>query len=124
MIEAGSQVRYAARVERVRDVVLVTLSGDVDVSTAADARRDLHGALAASQAGMIIDMSGLTFIDSTGLGVLIGVLRRLSAHDTPLVLVVRSPNIARIFTLTRLDKVFVITDTLATARRLVAARKV
>lgn len=116
----GSRVRYRAAVEHSGDIIVVSLHGDVDVSTEADARRDLYGAVQSHPAGVILDLSDVAFIDSTGLGVLIGMLRRLNAHDVPLALVVTGAGIARIFSITRLDQVFPITGSVAAARRLVA----
>ena len=75
------------------DEVTVTLHGEIDVLNVEDARVAVHEAIAARPLAILVDMSDLTFIDSTGLGALIfgfqrardaGIAFRL-AHPTRMV---------------------------------------
>jgi anti-sigma B factor antagonist len=60
-----------------------------------------------------MDLSDLEFMDSTGLGVLIGCLKRLKEADGTLVLTNLRPAVARVFEVTGLDRIFTIRTSLA-----------
>jgi anti-sigma B factor antagonist len=60
-------------------------------------------------------MEGVEFLDSTGLGVLVGGLKRVRAHDGWIDLVCTQGRILRIFRITGLNKVFSIHDSVADA---------
>ena len=60
---------------------------------------------------LVIDMSEVEFLDSTGLGVLVGGLKKVRAHDGSLQLVCSQDRLLKIFRITGLAKVFVIHDT-------------
>jgi anti-sigma B factor antagonist len=101
-----------------RGDVVIAVSGEVDIFTAPDLKRDLHAALEAADGALIIDFSNLEFIDSTGLGVLIGVLRHGNEEAKPLALVISAARTAKVFRITGLDKVFTIAPSVEEARRL------
>ena len=62
-------------VRRERGVVIAEVTGDMDMSTAAGLRERLSG-LAGSGQPLIVDLNRVTFIDSAGLGALVGAARR------------------------------------------------
>ena len=66
-------------VSRERDVVIAAVTGDVDISTVAQLRECLFE-LADGGGTLIVDLNRVTFIDSAGLGALIGAARRAVAH--------------------------------------------
>ena len=53
-----------------------------------------------------IDFTNLEYIDSTGLGALIGVLKRLKVNEKDIYIVNARKNVKKIFTITGLDKIF------------------
>lgn len=59
-----------------RDAV-VELHGEIDVQTAPTVRHAMDGAVEAGDGDLIVDMAGVGFIDSSGLGVLLGRFRRM-----------------------------------------------
>ena len=61
---------------------------------------------------LVIDMEAVEFLDSTGLGVLVGGLKKVRAHDGSLELVCNQDRLLKIFKITGLAKVFVIHDAL------------
>ena len=65
---------------------------------------------------LLVDMEKVEFLDSTGLGVLVGGLKRVRAHDGSLELVCTQERILKIFRITGLTKVFGIHDTIDEAR--------
>ena len=66
---------------------------------------------------MVIDLDGVDFLDSTGLGVLVGGLKRVRSYDGDLTLVCTSPRILKVFELTRLTQVFKISASVDEATR-------
>jgi anti-sigma B factor antagonist len=103
----------ATRTEGDRTVVSVT--GEIDVYTAPKLREQIVSLVDEGQYHLIIDMSGVEFLDSTGLGVLVGGLKRVRAHDGSLSLVCDEERILKIFRITGLTKVFPIHATVAEA---------
>ncbi len=88
------------------DKCVVTLEGEIDVYTAPRLKDALVGALEGGCLDLIIDMGNVTFIDSSGLGVLVGALRRAKERSGAVRLVCTRDNILKIFRITGLDKVF------------------
>jgi anti-sigma B factor antagonist len=93
------------------DVGLVVLSGEVDISTAPRFKDDLVALVDEGVTHIVVDLIGVTFIDSTALGVLIGGVRRLHPGGGRLVLVATGRAVLRALTLTGLDQVFTICAT-------------
>jgi anti-sigma B factor antagonist len=75
----------------------------------------LESALGRGTAVLVVDLLGVSFIDSTALGALIGGLRASRQSGTALRLVVSEPRILKIFEITGLDGVFTVAPTLAEA---------
>lgn len=85
---------------------LVVLTGEVDIYTAPRFREGMIELLDAGVDRLVIDLSGVTFIDSTALGVLIGGVRRVHGVDGAMTLVVNSRPVERVLSITGLDRVF------------------
>jgi anti-sigma B factor antagonist len=92
---------------------LVAVYGDVDLKTAQSFRHALDDAAQDAKPRLIVDMSEVPFMDSSGLGALIGAQKAIRAH-TQLV-VVCPENLRRIFEVTRLDSVVTVVGSLAEA---------
>jgi anti-sigma B factor antagonist len=86
----------------------VAVSGEVDVYTAPRLRDCLYDLIGDGKTQLVIDFSDMDFIDSTGLGVLVGALKRLRQAGGDLAL--RSPSRAtfKILEITGLTKVFTV----------------
>ena len=82
---------------------VVEVSGEIDVYTAPKLREALLSLVDSGTYRLIVDMSGVEFLDSTGLGVLVGGLKRVRAHDGAIDLVVTQGRILRIFKITGLS---------------------
>jgi anti-sigma B factor antagonist len=78
--------------------------GDVDALTAPQLGRRLLGLLEDGKTKVIVDLSRVTFMDSTGIGVLLHALRRLSVTDGRLVLVCPTERVLRPFQITGLTR--------------------
>jgi len=94
---------------------VVTVHGEIDVYTAPSLRERLNELVAAGHYDLVVDMEGVDFLDSTGLGVLVGGLKRARAHDGTLRLVCAQEKILKVFRITGLTKVFPIHATLEEA---------
>jgi anti-sigma B factor antagonist len=84
----------------------LTLSGEIDVYTSPQLKRELVEAVDAGCVNIVVDLEGVGFIDSSGLGVLVSGLRRVKENDGTLRLVSTRDGILKIFRITGLDKVF------------------
>jgi anti-sigma B factor antagonist len=85
---------------------LIAVRGEVHVSTAPEFSERLNDAIAGGKTGVVIDMTGVDFIDSTGLSVLLNALRRVTRQQGTLALAVNNPTVLRLFEITRLDSTF------------------
>ena len=85
---------------------LIAVRGEVHVSTAPEFSERLNDAIAKGMTGVVIDMTNVEFIDSTGLSVLLNALRRVTRQQGSLALAVSNPTVLRLFEITRLDSTF------------------
>ena len=85
---------------------LVDVQGEIDVYTAPKLREKLIELVAEGSYDIVVNLEGVDFLDSTGLGVLVGALKRVKANDGSLSLVCTQDNILKIFKITGLTKVF------------------
>ena len=93
-------------IETVGDVHVVTLRGEIDAFTAPSLRDDLRQLVEETGALVIVvDLGAVTFLDSSALGALVGVFRRLRERNGQLRIVQPRTAAARIFELTGLDAV-------------------
>jgi anti-sigma B factor antagonist len=96
-------------------VTVLVVHGDADLHSAPELRERLRMATEGGSSGLVVDLSDVTFIDSTSLGVLLGAVKELRARGRELRLVVPQRDVRRIFELTLLDHVFVLDETRAGA---------
>jgi anti-sigma B factor antagonist len=89
---------------------IVAVGGEIDVYTAPKLRDKITELVADGVYDIVIDMEEVEFLDSTGLGVLVGGLKKVRAHDGSLQLVCTQDRLLKIFRITGLAKVFVIHD--------------
>jgi anti-sigma B factor antagonist len=94
---------------------ILRVAGEVDVYTAPMMREQIHDLAAKGTVHVIADLSRVEFIDSTGLGALIGGLKRVREDGGWLALVISTPRILRVFQLTGLTRVFDVHGTVAEA---------
>lgn len=98
--------------------------GDLDVATVRELRTAIHDQLAAGNVHLVLDLDEIEFIDSTGLGVLIGTRRRTYDLRGSFSIVCENQRVLRLLDLTSLDKVFTIHSDrdVATARSVARTR--
>jgi anti-sigma B factor antagonist len=101
-------------------IEVVDVEGEIDVYTAPRLRELLIELVNNGHYQLVVNMEKVEFLDSTGLGVLVGGLKRVRAHDGSLDLVCTQERILKIFRITGLTKVFGIHDSVDEA---IATRK-
>lgn len=87
---------------------IIAVTGEIDVYTAPKLREALIGLVNAGSYHLVVDVEGVEFLDSTGLGVLVGGLKRVRTHDGSLQIVCTHERLLKIFRITGLTKVFAI----------------
>lgn len=91
---------------------ILRVAGEIDVATSPQFREALHGLIDDGAESVVVDLSGTTFMDSSGLGVLVGALKRLRSDRQADVLELRGlqPPVYRVFEITGLAEIFTISD--------------
>jgi anti-sigma B factor antagonist len=90
---------------------VISVEGELDLATAPSLKWMLVDSLETASSRVVVDLSLATFMDSTALGVLVGVTKRLDA-DGRLAIVCTRPNVLKIFEISGLDGAFAIFPTL------------
>ena len=86
------------------EVVVVALDGELDLTSAPLLREALIELFTGGRHRLVVDMTDVSFVDSTGLGVLVGGVKRATVHDGMLRVVCTDPDVLRIFRMTGLHK--------------------
>ncbi len=92
------------------DALIVTLKGDVDLQSSPEARTILLDCVGKKKS-VLVDLSGVGYIDSSGVASLVESLQTARKLGTNVILVAVSEGALRVLQLARLDKVFTICDT-------------
>jgi anti-sigma B factor antagonist len=92
------------RIDSEGDVRVVRLSGPVDVSQALALRELLGGLIDSAGARVLVDLTEVTLIDSSGIGVMVSAHRRADGAGAAFALAGADPTVARVFSLTRTDR--------------------
>lgn len=111
----GGEVELSVVTRREGARTVISVTGEIDVYTAPTLRERLNELVAEGEYHLVVDMAGVDFLDSTGLGVLVGGLKRTRAHEGTLQLVCDQEKILKVFRITGLTKVFPIHATLREA---------
>jgi anti-sigma B factor antagonist len=85
---------------------VISVEGELHVSTAPEFSRALNASIADGRTAVVLDLTGVAFIDSTGLSVLLNALRRVTRRGGRLSIACANPTVLRLFEITRLDSTF------------------
>ena len=86
--------------------IFVDLEGDLDLNSVTDFKRSLDESIGKNQADIVIDCSQLRYIDSTGLGVLVSILKKVKEYGGTIKIKQLKPYLFKIFDVTGLTGVF------------------
>lgn len=109
MEEAVVEVSVTSRSSGEHTVVQV--AGEIDVYTAPTLREELAKLVDAGRHNLVVDLTDVPFMDSTGLGVLVGALKKVKTHGGDLALVIDQEKVLKVFRITALTQVFPIFET-------------
>ena len=96
---------------------VLAVSGEIDIATAPSLRERLYALLADGKRQLVVDLDDVGFLDSTALGVLVGVLKRARSEGGDVRIVCTQPRVRKVFEITRLDSAFDLFDTVDEAVR-------
>jgi anti-sigma B factor antagonist len=87
---------------------VVAVQGEIDVATSPTLREELYAIIDGGARELVVDLSGLGFIDSSGLGVLVAALKHMRERDGQLILAGLQQPALRVFEITDLTTLFTI----------------
>jgi anti-sigma B factor antagonist len=85
---------------------VVAVEGEIDITTAPQFRESLFGVIDQGNEHVVVDLTGVEFLDSTALGVMVGAHKRLREGGPGLVVACDQPSILRVLDVTGLSTVF------------------
>ena len=85
---------------------ILNVCGDVDVYTSPKVKEHINSLIEKEVYKIVVNLEDVRYVDSTGLGVLIGTLKKVKEHNGYIVLVCTNPQIKKIFQITGLVKIF------------------
>lgn len=94
------------------DRYLITVSGEVDLATSPDLDTAIIESVDSEASSIVIDLTDVSFMDSSGLGVIVRGLKRCREADKDLDLVITSDRVLKVFGITGLDQVIPIHDSI------------
>jgi anti-anti-sigma factor len=102
--------QFTCEVIPARDTIVLALSGELDLATTPRVWRKLEELVPGGFGKVLIDLSALTFIDSTGLRLLVAASKLAQEHGSSFAIVPGGPAVQRALALTGLDTAFAIED--------------
>jgi anti-sigma B factor antagonist len=96
---------FELTIERRDGSAIMVFAGDLDIQVVADAAEQLHALEAGGPPLIVLDLRGLTFMDSVGMGLIAAAHARAGREDRRLAVVAPPAPVDRAFTLTRFDRV-------------------
>ena len=113
-------IRLETQLKEIDGTKVLDVTGEIDVYTAPQFRDAVNTVINSGQKHLVVDMTNVTYMDSSGFGALLSATRRLRPQGGTVNLVKVSSAIDRILTITRLNTVFTtygsVEDALAAAR--------
>src|SRR3954468_9094833 len=87
---------------------VVSVRGEIHLATAPEFSERVNAVIASGHPAVVVDLTEVGFIDSTGLSVLLNALRRITRAGGTLTLVCTNPTVMRLFEVTKMDTTFTI----------------
>ncbi len=104
----SSEISY--REEKLNDLFKLSISGEVDIYTSQSLKEKLYSVIESNKCDLLIDCSELNYIDSTGLGIFVGSLKKVKENNGKIYISNLKEKIKKLFVITGLDKLFIIKE--------------
>lgn len=98
--------KFNAKTQMNEGVCTVFLSGELDLSVAPDFRLVMEPLVGNSEVDLIVNMKDMTYIDSTGIGILLSILKARHGMETRFAVEEVPPQIQKLFDMTGIAKFF------------------
>jgi anti-sigma B factor antagonist len=98
---------FSSRTSLENGEAVVTVCGELDLSTVAELTRSLAPVIEAHPHALVLDLAGLGFIDSTGLSLIVRTSKELQSHEGTLALAHATPPVRRVLEIVGLDQLLV-----------------
>lgn len=86
--------------------IKIYITGEVDIYSSQNLKERLYNIVETKKQDIKIDCAGMNYIDSTGLGILVGALKKAKEFGSEISVINLKDNIKKLFLITGLDKVF------------------
>lgn len=94
------------KTDKIEEITVVTPAGSLDVAVQADFKDKLVGIIDAGSDDIVLDLSQVVFIDSSCLGTLVALTKKIREKEGDLKMTHLNEDVRSIFQITRLDKIF------------------
>lgn len=101
-------VEFSVTVEDRGPWTVLRVLGELDLATAPAFRQQLVGAVSEGHHDLVIDLDATDYIDSVGVGLLLGALKRVRTQGGSVVVVCSEPRLRRVLELTGLDRILTV----------------
>jgi anti-sigma B factor antagonist len=108
-------VRLDVRCSMLGAVAVVAVTGEVDMSTGSRLREAIGDQLGAGHLHLVLDLTGVTFLDSTALGILVGTRKKTAEVGGEMRVACADPRMLRLLTVTGLTRTIGVHDTVEEA---------
>jgi anti-sigma B factor antagonist len=105
---AGQQPELAIEVTRAEPVVTVAVTGELDLASVSQLRSCLTDLVGRGDVDVVVDLSGVTFCDSTALGVFVGAHRRVAAAGGKIEFRQPPPSLRNLLVVSGLDQILTV----------------
>ncbi len=92
--------------EEMSNIVLLTVKGKIDIESSPELKRQVLSIVDSGKKNIYLDFSGVSFVNSSGLGAMINLLKELRKKNASMTIINPSNFIKSLFKLTQLDKIF------------------
>lgn len=113
--KGGVVAEFAVGSKETGSALVIDVQGEVDMFTAPKLREEMIQAIEQGNHTIVVDLRKVSFMDSTGLGVLVAGFKRVKEHSGQLSLVCREGPVRRVLSITGLNNVFSVHDSLEAA---------
>jgi anti-sigma B factor antagonist len=114
-LRAGGEL--SCRRTRLNGFVIIEVRGEIDLHTAPAFRDEMLAAIAEDSPHLVVDMAEITFMDASGLSGLVDALHRAWARGGSVGLAAPARGVRKVLSITQLNRVFPVHDTLDGAHR-------